>query len=133
MLATPTRRLDGLLLDVLLFYVTLGIGWLVWSWVERGSSGTLGMRLVLLQVRHDDTPAGRGRMAARELRWKCLALLVGLDSARPQDGDDWRVYTGDKSESLVMSPWVIDSDDRENNYVESVLWADLVPVDEVTQ
>ena len=31
LLAQPSRRLAGFLLDLLLFVLTLGIGWIVWS------------------------------------------------------------------------------------------------------
>ncbi|SDR97284.1 RDD family protein [Paraoerskovia marina] len=78
--ATPARRLAGLALDALLLVVTLGIGWLVWSWFEWGHARTPGMRLVRLHVERGDGAATRGRMAAREVLWKGLALLAGLVS-----------------------------------------------------
>lgn len=80
LLAQPSRRLVGFLLDLLLFIVTLGIGWIVWSVFEARRSRTPGMRLMgesVVGVRSGE-PVGGGRMAVRQLVGIPLALLLGL-------------------------------------------------------
>jgi hypothetical protein len=69
---------------------------------------------------------------------------VGNAMPGPGDPSEYAVYAGDKSEFLAMSPWVVpdgpreqlvavasalgpgSGSDRENRYVESVIFADLV-------
>ena len=78
MLSTPSRRLAGFALDVLLFFVTLGIGWLVWSWFEWDRGRTPGKRLVGTTVIDTDGESlGRRGMARRALV-KGVALMAGL-------------------------------------------------------
>ena len=79
LLAQPSRRLAGFLLDLLLFVVTLGIGWIVWSVFEARQSRTPGMRLtreLVVDVRSGRVVSG-GRMAVRQLLGIPLALLLG--------------------------------------------------------
>ena len=79
LLAQPSRRLAGFLLDMLLFVVTLGIGWIVWSVVEARRSRTPGMRLTRTQIVDvcSGTAVTGGRMALRQLVGIPLALLLG--------------------------------------------------------
>lgn len=79
LLAQPSRRLAGFVVDLLLFLLTLGIGWIVWSVFEARSSRTPGMRLLgerVVDVRSGETVGG-GRMAVRQLLGIALALLLG--------------------------------------------------------
>lgn len=64
-MASPWIRLGSYLLEGLLIFVTLGIGWLIWAAVATGSVGqTPAKRLLGLRVIRGDTwrPAGLGRM-----------------------------------------------------------------------
>jgi uncharacterized RDD family membrane protein YckC len=68
-LSSRWRRVGDYVLDQLLFWVTLGIGWLVWSLFVWGRGQTpgkqvLGMRCAVLEV---GGHAGWGRTALREL------------------------------------------------------------------
>jgi len=71
------RRLVGFVLDIVLFVVTLGIGYLIWALIVfRGGRSPakqlLGMRVIKLK---DDRPAGWWRMVWREIA-KALLLTV---------------------------------------------------------
>ena len=78
-LAGQGRRLGAFVLDIVLFGVTLGIGWLIWLLVvgQRGQNPAkqlLGMHV----VRADGNRAGLGWMLLREIvvKW---ALFIALD------------------------------------------------------
>ena len=78
-LAGPGRRLGGFVLDVVLFCITLGIGWLIWFLIvaNRGQSPAkllLNMRV----VREDGSAAGMGRMLIRALAVHVVAFIVVL-------------------------------------------------------
>jgi uncharacterized RDD family membrane protein YckC len=78
------RRLGGYLLDVLLFIVTLGIGWIIWSLVVWNRSVTPGKQLLGMKVVKKDTGlrASYGTMALREVigRWLVIALIAAVCS-----------------------------------------------------
>ena len=64
---------------LLLFVLTLGIGWIVWSVFEARQSRTPGMRLTREQIVHVRTGAvvSGARIAVRQLIGIPLALLLG--------------------------------------------------------
>jgi len=66
--ASAQHRLGGKALDLLLYFVTLGIGWIVWSVVVWGRGQTPGKQLLKLRAYDKITgnAAGRGHMAVRE-------------------------------------------------------------------
>jgi uncharacterized RDD family membrane protein YckC len=73
-LSSAGKRLGGHLLEILLFIVTLGIGWLIWSLIvwSRGQTPAkqlLGMRVVALD---SGRPARWGKMFLREFVAKGL-------------------------------------------------------------
>ncbi len=77
-LASQGRRLAAFLLDIPLFFITLGIGWLIWLLVVGGrgqnpAKQILGMHVVLA----DGNRAGLGRMLLREIiaKWGAFVLL----------------------------------------------------------
>lgn len=77
-LASQGRRLAAFVLDIVLFAVTLGIGWLIWLIVvgQRGQNPAkqlLGMRV----VRVDGSRAELGWMLLREIvaKWAFFAVL----------------------------------------------------------
>jgi len=80
-LATPGARLGSHLLEALLVLVTLGIGWLVWSFVIWGQGTTPGHKILKQYIVNEKT--GKeftwGQMFVREFLIK--GLLVPLLSA----------------------------------------------------
>ena len=80
-LATPGARLGSHLLEALLAVVTLGIGWLVWSFVIWGQGTTPGHKILKQYIVNEKT--GKeftwGQMFVREFLIK--GLLVPLLSA----------------------------------------------------
>jgi uncharacterized RDD family membrane protein YckC len=77
-LASAWRRLGGHLLEAVLIFVTLVIGWLIWSIIVWGRGQTpakqcLGMRVVHRESR---SAARRGRMFLREIPCKWLIGFV---------------------------------------------------------
>ncbi|MCX6434907.1 MAG: RDD family protein [Actinobacteria bacterium] len=77
-LASAGARLGSYLMEQLLSVVTLGIGWLIWSFVEWGKGTTPGHKVLNQYVVDEKTGEtfGRGRMAIREIVIK--GLLCGL-------------------------------------------------------
>jgi uncharacterized RDD family membrane protein YckC len=66
--ASPGRRLGGYVLDVLLFVLTLGIGWTVWSAVVWQRGQTPGKQLLRMYVmREDGSRAGGWFTFLREI------------------------------------------------------------------
>ena len=80
-LATSGARLGSHLLEALLAIVTLGIGWLVWSFVIWGQGTTPGHKILKQYVVNDKTGKDFtwGQMFVREFLIK--GLLVPLLSA----------------------------------------------------
>ena len=80
-LATPGARLGSHLLEALLALVTLGLGWLIWSFVIWGQGTTPGHKVLKHYIVNEKT--GReltwGQMFVREFLIK--GLLVPLLSA----------------------------------------------------
>ena len=80
-LATPRARLGSHLLEALLAIVTLGIGWLIWSFVIWGQGTTPGHKILKQYIVSEKT--GKeftwGQMFVREFLIK--GLLVPLLSA----------------------------------------------------
>jgi len=67
-IATPQHRLGGKAVDIAMCFVTLGIGWFIWSLVVWGQGQTPGKQIVKLRVYDKTTgkPAKWGHMALRE-------------------------------------------------------------------
>lgn len=80
-LASPGRRLAGFALEVALFAVTLGVGWLAWSGYEWRHGRTPAKRLLGLRVVDavSGEPAGPRVMALRQAVY-CIGV-VGLFGA----------------------------------------------------
>lgn len=78
--AGPSRRLAAWLLDVALFVVTLGVGWLGWTWTMSARATTPGKAALGLMVFATDTrqPATRSRMALRGVVYQGAAMLIGI-------------------------------------------------------
>ena len=68
-LANPRHRLGALAVDTGLSFVTLGIGWLVWSCVVWSRGQTPGKRLLKIRVLNESNgkPASWGQMLIRQV------------------------------------------------------------------
>jgi len=77
-LASAGARLGAHLMEALLSVVTLGIGWLIWSFVEWGKGTTPGHKVLKQYIVDEKTGEtfGWGRMALREIVIK--TLLCGI-------------------------------------------------------
>lgn len=78
--ARRRRRIAAWLLDIGLFVLTLGVGWLALAWRGWASGTTPGKAMLGLTVFDTEArrPADRGRMATRALVYQALALLLGV-------------------------------------------------------
>jgi uncharacterized RDD family membrane protein YckC len=106
LLATRWRRLGGALLEGLLFIVTLGIGWVIWSLIVWGRGQTPAKQLLNMRVLNADTGerAHWGRMALRFLtNWVMqLISIVGLVATIWILWDDRKQTLWDKVVSTVV-------------------------------
>ncbi|WP_169734252.1 RDD family protein [Hamadaea tsunoensis] len=97
-LAGPGRRAAGFFLDVLLFVVTLGVGWLIWSIWLWSSARTPGKQILRMRVVDGLTgePVGWRRMALRQAVYGIgIAGLFGAATV----GVGWAI-----SAVFVLSP-----------------------------
>ena len=80
-LATPMARLGAHILEIVLAVATLGIGWLIWSFVVWGKGTTPAHQILKQYVIDEKTgkPFTWGKMCLREIVVK--GLLGGLLSA----------------------------------------------------
>ncbi len=80
-ISTAGKRLGGYALDTLLAIVTLGIGWLVWSFVIWGSSQTPAKQILKMKTVDIETGqrATYGKMFLREFvgKWLIVGVLIG--------------------------------------------------------
>ncbi len=76
-LATFQHRLGAISLDCALAFLTLWIGWMIWSLVVWGKGQTPGKQILKIRVYAADTqrPATWGHMAVREF---LLMLALGI-------------------------------------------------------
>ena len=66
--ATPLRRMFGDLLDTVLFFLTLGIGYIIWLLIVLGRGQTPGKQLLGIRaVKRGGEPAGWGITFVREV------------------------------------------------------------------
>ena len=79
-LSSPGRRLGAFLLDTLLLFVTLFIGWAIWSVIIWGRGQTPGKQILNMRVVHssDGTCATWWRMAFREVICKTIIRIVAF-------------------------------------------------------
>jgi len=78
--ASFQHRLGAYALDAALSVLTLGIGWLIWSFITWGEGQTPGKRILKIRVRNFDTGAVAtwGHMAVRELLIP-LTVVIGVN------------------------------------------------------
>lgn len=100
-LSSAGRRLGGYLLDGVLIFCTLVIGWVIWTlivWAQGQTPGKqiLGMRVVRLDTR---AHAGWGRMFLRDFVGKLLvSLTFGLLFIGGVIADCWLLWDQDRQE-----------------------------------
>lgn len=77
-LASAGARLGSYLLEAVLAFITLGIGWLIWSFIVWGKGTTPGHQILKQYVVNETTGEtfSWGRMAVREILVK--QLLCGV-------------------------------------------------------
>lgn len=77
-LSSPGKRLGGMLLSLLLIFVTLGIGYLIWALIAWTKSTTPAKQVLGMKVVNANTlqPATTGEMWMRQFLWP-LVLAVG--------------------------------------------------------
>ena len=75
--ATVQHRLGGKAVDLAMYTVTFGIGWLIWSLIVWGQGQTPGKQILKMRVYDKTTskPAKWGQMAIREF---LLPLSIGV-------------------------------------------------------
>lgn len=75
--ATVQHRLGGKAVDLAMYTVTFGIGWLIWSLIVWGQGQTPGKQILKMRVYDKTTskPAKWGQMAIREF---LLPLSIGI-------------------------------------------------------
>ena len=78
--ASRVHRLGGYAVDVAMSFVTLGIGWFIWSLVVWGQGQTPGKQIVKLRVYDQTTgkPVKWGHMAIRQFGLPTAVYLVFL-------------------------------------------------------
>jgi uncharacterized RDD family membrane protein YckC len=75
--ATPWRRLGGYLLDAFIAFITLGIGWLIWSLFVWRRGQTPGKQLLRMYVmREDGSRAGGWYTFIREVLVEGLLVSI---------------------------------------------------------
>lgn len=76
--ASFQHRLGAYALDAVLSLLTLGIGWLIWSFIVWGEGQTPAKKILKIRVRHYHTGAVAtwGHMAVRELLIPITVLIA---------------------------------------------------------
>ena len=76
--ASFQHRLGAYALDAVLSVVTLGIGWIIWSFIVWGDGQTPGKKILKIRVRNFETGAVAtwGHMAVRELLVPITVLIA---------------------------------------------------------
>ena len=81
--ASFQHRLGALVLDAVLMGLTLGIGWLIWSFIVWGNGQTPAKQILKIRVYNSETGAvvSWGHMALREALvgwWFGISIVTGV-------------------------------------------------------
>jgi uncharacterized RDD family membrane protein YckC len=76
--AGPWRRLAAWALDVVLFALTLGVGWLIWAYTLESPGQTPAKKILNLRVVLDHQTAAAGLSRMFVMRWFLGGLLVPI-------------------------------------------------------
>ena len=83
-LASPERRLTAFVLDIPLFFITLGIGWFIWYLIVARSGRSPAKQILgIYVVLKDGERAGLGRMVLRDLVVRGLGMYGLLWAVTP--------------------------------------------------
>lgn len=77
-LSSVGKRFGAYLLEVVLFIVTLGIGWLIWALIILGRGQTPAKQIMNMRVVEMDSgqAAGWGKMFVREVLLKGIGMTI---------------------------------------------------------
>ena len=78
--ATPLRRLMAAVMEVILLFLTLVIGYIIWWLIALGRGQTPGKQLLgICAVRRDGNPVGWGIMFVREIiKYVAHSFVIGF-------------------------------------------------------
>ena len=78
--ASPIRRLFANILDGILFFLTLIIGYVIWWLIVLGRGQTPGTQLLgIYAIKRDGDRAGWGTMFVREVvKWIAHSFVIGF-------------------------------------------------------
>jgi len=103
-LSSYGKRFGGLLLEIVLFFVTLGIGYIVWAIIVYTKSTTPAKQLLGMKVIDAKTmqPASTGKMWMRQVVWNIVlsigsSITFGILSLV----DALMIFAGDKRQRLL--------------------------------
>ena len=104
--ASPIRRLFADILDTLLFFLTLIIGYIIWWLIVLGRGKTPGKQLLGIQaVKRDGEPAGWGTTFIREIvKLVAHSFVIGFfaDAVLLLMDDDERRSLSDRVADTVI-------------------------------
>jgi hypothetical protein len=121
--ATIQHRLGGKAVDLAMYSITFGIGWLIWSLVVWGQGQTPGKQIVRLRVYDKTTgkPVKWGHMALREIlipiaisfvSLPLVLIFVFIPSDEVRIGALSFLYISGFIAQLVDAFWILKGDKR---------------------
>lgn len=134
--ASVQHRLGGRAVDLAMYTVTFGLGWIIWSLIVWGQGQTPGKQLLKLRVydKTKGTPAKWGHMALREFALPLsisvsLLILGGALSAVPVSeivvGGIAFMYLGLFILFFLDAFWIFKGEDK-NRLVDVVVKTDVL-------
>jgi uncharacterized RDD family membrane protein YckC len=134
--ASPQHRLGGKAIDLAMYVVTFGIGWIIWSLVVWGQGQTPGKQIVKLRVydKTKGTPVKWGHMALREsvvpmTLYVVLMLVVSVSTTIPVTeiavGGVVFAYLTIFAIFLLDAFWILKGSER-NRLVDLIVKTDVV-------
>jgi uncharacterized RDD family membrane protein YckC len=98
-LATPQHRLAGRAVDYGFYFVTFGIGWIIWNLIVWTDGRTPGHQVLKMRVYSTDTkkPASWGHMALRQIvlpfSYGIISFIfIGIGVAMDTNGDGGKAF-----------------------------------------
>ena len=135
--ASFQHRLGAIVLDATLIVLTLGIGWVIWSFIVWGQGQTPGKQILKLRVYDKTTekPAKWGQMAIREfllpltVTVALLPFIVAASISIPDQNTQilamGLVYIAGFAVQLVDAFWILKGSDR-NRLVDKFAKTDVL-------
>ena len=135
--ATVQHRLGGKAVDLAMYTVTFGIGWLIWSLVIWGQGQTPGKQILKMRVYDKTTgkPAKWGHMAIREFLLPLtttvaiLPFIAVISLSIPDQGQQvvfiGLLYIAGFAVQLVDAFWILKGSER-NRLVDKFARTDVL-------